>query len=149
MHHHIIANARGFIGTRFHHQGRLKKTSAHAGGIDCLGLLVCIARELKIPSRAGGLVADVDELNYSHQPDTKKMHEILSTHLSTIPTGGISAGDIAIFIIDGSPQHMGIISDYAGAFGIIHAYAPARKVVEHALDDEWRNKLVCAYRVSN
>lgn len=145
--HDIIATARGYIGTRFHHQGRLKKTTTHQGGIDCLGLLVGVARELQIPSKQGGFVADADWTAYSHHPDTDAMHSVLQAHLTTIPVGGIAPGDVGIFLIDGSPQHMGIISDYAGALGIIHAYAPARAVVEHAMDKVWMSKLIRGYRV--
>jgi hypothetical protein len=32
--HPIVACARSWIGTRFHHQGRLKKADGHKGGVD-------------------------------------------------------------------------------------------------------------------
>jgi hypothetical protein len=38
---------------------------------------------------------------------------------------------------------MGIITD----IGLIHAYAPARAVVEHALDGWWLDKLDSAFRI--
>lgn len=134
----IVDCARGYIGTPFHHQGRRKGV-----GIDCLGLLVEVARELALVSRTGELLADCDELNYSHQPDTQKMIRILSEQLYPIPVAGIDAGDIILLNIDRSPQHMGIVSD----IGLIHAYAQARKVVEHRLDADWQSRIHRAYQV--
>ncbi len=40
------------------------------------------------------------------------------------------------------PQHLGIVSD----IGVIHSYAKARAVVEHALDPLWRSRIRGAYR---
>lgn len=134
----IIACARGYIGTPFHHQGRLK-----GKGIDCLGLLVCVARELQLTGKDGSYFADADITHYSHQPDTEVLRATLDRLLYPIPVSGIKESDIALFNIDNMPQHMGIVTN----IGLIHAYAPARKVVEHALDAYWHSKLVAGYRV--
>ena len=179
----IIASARSFIGTRFHHQGRLKKTGNHRGGIDCLGLLVGVAHECNVRSKTGELLADVDEFNYPHYPDTIRLREMLERHLISLPLkgGGIREAGIALFEIDGRAQHMGIIANIpvplreglgegwlprnddvnfnappptqpspsrGEGFHIIHAYAPARAVVEHALDDYWRERMVGLFRLN-
>jgi hypothetical protein len=34
-----------------------------------------------------------------------------------------------------------------GEMGMIHAYAPARKVVEHRYDPQWRRQTYAAYRI--
>ena len=140
----IIASARSYIGTRFMHQGRLKKTAKHKGGVDCLGLLAGVARECGLRSKTGELLADVDEFNYPHYPDTTRLRAMLSTHLHEVAGGSFRAADIALFERDGRAQHMGILSENGS---LIHAYAPARCVVEHALDEYWRKKLVAVYRV--
>lgn len=51
--------------------------------------------------------------------------------------------------IDGVPQHLALITDYPmpGEMGMIHAYAPARKVVEHRYDPQWRRQTYAAYRI--
>ncbi len=176
MQNELLATARSYIGTRFHHQGRLK-----GKGIDCLGLLVCVAQELSLVARDGSHFSAADKIDYSHQPDTQALRntldgllwplvipsrhpaegvalaqdlsiindEILRSRLRASQNDSIKPADIALFSIQGMPQHMGIISDFDGGLGLIHAYAPAKKVVEHALDDFWCSKMVCAYRVTS
>ena len=36
----IIAEAHSWLGTKFKHQGRIKKTDNDSGGCDCLGLII-------------------------------------------------------------------------------------------------------------
>jgi len=143
----IAAAARGWLGTRFHHQGRLKKTASHKGGVDCLGLLVGIARELDLHTPDNVLLTDFDHTDYTHLPDTDYLGEMLSKLFEEIPIGGIEAGNILLFTIDHRPQHMGVVSNTGSGLGIIHAFAPARAVVEHALDETWRQRIVAAYQV--
>jgi uncharacterized protein YijF (DUF1287 family) len=68
--------------------------------------------------------------------------------LLSVPIADARVGDIALFNMEGNPQHLGIISDYGGAsLGIIHAYAPARAVVEHVLDASWQSRIIGVFRV--
>jgi len=147
MTHPIVATARGWIGTRFHHQGRLKKTDSHKGGVDCLGLLAGVAAELDLRGPDGMRLITADETNYAHQPDTSYLVARLSALLTPIPPGGILPGDIVLLRIDESPQHLAIVSDIGEGLGIIHAYALARAVVEHQLDDWWQERIEAAFRV--
>jgi cell wall-associated NlpC family hydrolase len=142
MNHDIVACARGWIGTRFHHQGRLKKSATHKGGVDCLGLLTCVAKELDLRDKNGNYFALADETHYAHYPDTDRMHAILSSLMHPVALDDIAEGDVVVFRIDDRPQHLGIASD----IGIIHAYAPAKGVVEHAIDGWWRERMDCAFR---
>jgi NlpC/P60 family putative phage cell wall peptidase len=146
MTHPIVATARSWIGTRFHHQGRLKKTGSHKGGVDCLGLLVGIADELDLRRTDGTRLASTDETDYAHQPDSKRLKSKLAELLMPIPVGGISAGDILLLRIDDNPQHLAVVSDMADDLGIIHAYASARAVVEHQLDSWWKARIEAAFR---
>lgn len=176
MNNNIVQAARGWIGTRFHHQGRLKKTDTDKGGVDCLGLLIGVAAELNLP------FTHYDETSYSHYPDTQKLRNSLAGAMQEISIVEIRAGDILLFNIDNNPQHLAIVSDATEEFAvcllekgisqgrqgevyglvheskldagknlnqasIIHAYAPARAVVEHALDDWWRGRVAGAFRV--
>jgi len=142
MKNQIVSAARGWLGTRFHHQGRLKKSENNKGGVDCLGLLIGISAELNLP------FTEQDETSYSHSPDTQKLREKLAHSLQEINISEINYGDILLLNIDGQAQHLAIVSDMADGIGIIHAYAPARAVVEHALDAWWREKIVVAFRVT-
>ncbi len=40
----IVDVAKTYIGTPFHHLGRIKDV-----GIDCVGIIICVAKELNIP----------------------------------------------------------------------------------------------------
>ena len=68
--------------------------------------------------------------------------------LTAIPTAHACAGDVALFSIEGNPQHVGILSDYnVTTLGLIHAYAPARAVVKHVLDISWQHRITGAFRI--
>lgn len=61
--------------------------------------------------------------------------------------GVIHSASIGLFRIDGSARHLAIFANDAGYPTLIHAYAPARAVVEHRFCEEWQKKLVTRYRV--
>jgi hypothetical protein len=140
----IITTARHWIGTPFRHQGRKKGI-----GCDCLGLLVGVASELNLQDKNGNPLMLWDRQQYGHFPDSVVMQQILAASLilqeSTMPHRGM----IGLFCIDGRAQHLGIFGDYGEAEGLslIHAYAPARKVIEHRLSEEWQQKIVAVYDV--
>lgn len=143
MSHPIVACARGWLGTRFHHQGRIRKTGQHKGGVDCLGLLVGVAAEMDLRGADGRALALADRVDYPHRPDSAQLRKRLAEVLVEIPCGGIAEGDVVLLRVDDSPQHLAIITD----LGMIHAYAPARAVVEHELDGWWRARMEAAFRV--
>ena len=143
----VVHTARGWLGTRFHHQGRLKKTDKHTGGVDCLGLLVGVAAELDLETVRGEPIAMFDKATYTHTPDILALKNTLAHILFAIPPGDMSVGDVVLMNIDGRAQHMGIITDIAGKKGIIHAYAPAHAVVEHILDSYWQERIVAVFRL--
>lgn len=145
----IVAAARGWLGTRFHHQGRLRKTSAHKGGVDCLGLLVGIANELNIKTENGALLASLDRANYSHLPDVGELYSALCFGLTPKPLSEVEPGNILLFEIDGRPQHLAVVSNHDNGLGIIHAYAQARAVVEHALDEWWLARIKAAFCIQS
>ncbi len=126
----IITLARSWVGTKFHHQGRKKNI-----GVDCIGLVVGVAKELGI---------DVyDRTSYPREPSGGTLETALAEYLGEC---GLAPGCVALFRIEKEPQHVGIISEVEGGLGIIHAYAQARKVVEHNFDESWRGRLVKCYR---
>jgi len=140
----LVACARSWIGTRFHHQGRLKKTALHRGGVDCLGLLVGVAGELDLMDRLGRPFVSGDIVDYSHLPDVEKLRYTLADMMGEVSVDELRLGDVLLMNVDGRAQHLGIVSD---GLGIIHAYAPAKAVVEHLLDTWWMERIVAAFRV--
>lgn len=144
--HDIIAQARTWLGTRFHHQGRLKKTSTHAGGVDCLGLLVCIARDLDLRGKDGAPLHSLDAPDYAHYPDGAALIAGLSACLTEIPIANAEAGDVLVIRIDDSPRHLALLSQ-TNPPHIIHAYAQARKVVEQPLDEFWQPRITHVFKI--
>jgi len=160
----IIACARSWVGTRFHHQGRLKKTAAHGGGVDCLGLLAGIAAELDLCAADGTPLTFFDRADYGHLPDGRALRAGLAVLLAEVNVDDLQPGDIALIAIDGVARHLGVVGKSCGPlcgiagscdpasgepqdYTLIHAYAQARKVVEHALDAWWRQRIVAVYRL--
>lgn len=143
----MIAQARTLLGTPFRHQGRIIAGRARQS-VDCLGLLIAVATECELRGRNGRLLAAYDRTDYSHLPDTSALRFMLDSLLTELPLSHYQIGAIALFNCDNQPQHLGIITDYAhGGFGLIHATAQARKVVEHAFDTSWQQRLVALYTV--
>ena len=135
----VISAARGWIGTPFHHQGRLKNV-----GVDCLGLLVGIAEELNLCNENGEPLVKHDALDYGHLPDEKRLMGNLKKHCRGARK--IKSGLIGLFEIDGTARHLGVFGEQNGYVTLIHAYAPARQVVEHRFDKQWEAKLVKLFR---
>lgn len=148
----IITQARTWLGTPFHHQARLKGV-----GCDCLGLVVGVVDELGLKDKHGQLLCWYDEIAYSKEPDGAYLTQKLTDLLEEVQV--TQAGDLALFAVRDNPQHLAIITDYPcagvgravsakeiGGLGMIHAYAPARRVVEHRLDDDWNSRLVKLFR---
>ncbi len=131
----IVAEARGWLGTRFHHQGRVNGV-----GVDCAGLVVGVAAALGLPVR--------DRSDYSRQPDGQMLELTCDEQLERIPVEQIQPGDVLLMRFALEPQHLAIVGDYEfGGLSIIHAYAQMRRVVESRLDDVWLSRIVAAYRL--
>lgn len=138
----VIACARQFSGVRFMHQGR------STAGLDCLGLLIIIAQTLGLRFDESAVDA-LDIPTYGARPDVLLLKHKLDTHLTTISLSSVREADIVVLKVDGLPQHLALITDYPidGEWGMIHAYAPARQVVEHRYDAQWRRQTYLAYRL--
>lgn len=128
----IAALARTWLGTPFRHQGR------GAAGLDCVGLVLVVAQRL-------GLFADLDPRDYGRIPDGQTLAAGCARHLAPAPQP--AAGDVLLLRFAAAPQHLAIAGDYPhGGLSIIHAWAVARRVVEHRLDALWSARIVSAWR---
>jgi len=144
----IITEARSWIGTKFHHQGRLKKSTVHKGGCDCLGLLVGVAHDLQMRSpkdKSRAFLSQFDDTAYSRIPNGKKLQERLENLLYPIDADNMNIADVLLLKFGKNPQHLGLVSDYPDGFGLIHCFRQIGQVVEHRLDDYWREKIVGVY----
>lgn len=128
MRDRIVAAARGWLGTPFHHQGRLKGV-----GVDCAGVIVGVTKELGI--------VEVDVQGYGHRPDSRELERICHQHMTPVPVDHAKPGDVLLIQIDKAPQHLAFRTDV----GMLHSYAPLRRVVEHRIDEEWADIIVAAF----
>lgn len=144
----IVTEARHWIGTPFHHQGRLRGV-----GVDCVGLVIGICESLNLHSRAldkkGRKVpfTALDEQGYAPEPQGNLLRTKLDAFLEPIPADSMKPGDIALFVMARHPQHVAIIGDYpGGGLSLIHAYSPRGGVCEHGYNEKWQRRIVSAYR---
>jgi len=123
----VIAAAREYLGTPFHHQGRQKNR-----GLDCAGLIECVARDLgySVPVHDG----------YARTPYNGLFEQRLSEYM--ISDVEKQPGCVILIKFMGmDPSHTAI---YTGKT-IIHAYESAGRCVEHAYDKKWQRMTVRAY----
>ena len=102
----IKTTARKYIGTPFHPQGRVKGV-----GVDCVGLIICIGKDLKIFSTLGKPLHEYDTAIYNvHQPNAILMLQELDKHLISSHKD-IEAGDILCFLNERDYAHIGIATE--------------------------------------
>lgn len=130
----VIAEARSWVGTPFHHQGRLKGV-----GVDCAGLLICVGKELGL--------SDFDVTGYARVPDGRMLQAHCDAHLIRIARDEVRPGDVLLMRWRRYPQHVAIMADGGEPCSIIHAYEDVGRCVEHRLDETWAARIVQAYRI--
>ena len=123
----FIVAARGYVGTPFHHGGRLPGV-----GLDCIGVAVCAAAACGLAHR--------DVSAYPLRPNGQLPRE-LDAQLVRV-RGAWRPGDILAMQFEAEPHHIAI---YTGPT-IIHAYAKARKCVEQPIVQHWRDMTKRVYR---
>lgn len=124
----IISTARSYLNTPFHHQARVKGV-----GIDCAGLLICVARDLGLQH--------YDVQGYSRVPSGAEFERHLAANLDRIME--IEPGCVLLMAFDSDPQHVAICTSLTT---IIHAHYEVRKCVEHDLDAVWTSRIWAIYR---
>lgn len=124
----IESKAREYIGTPWHHRGRKKGV-----GVDCVGLLVCVYRELGVE------VFDLVEYSLSDH-FSLLIKEVLKHGRLVKSEDSPVAGDIVIFRGRDMHNHCGIHTS-AGTF--IHSYSsPAvMQVMESKYTPYWLSRV--------
>ena len=128
----FIEAARAYLGVPFRHQGR------DGRGLDCLGLLVCAARDAGFPVS--------DNLNYRREPDYDVMHAGIMDHFVTVARNVTEPGDVLWlrWRRNAYPMHLAII--LANGF-VLHADGnTAKKVIEQPMPGSWAERIVFALR---
>lgn len=124
----IVRVARSWVGVPYRHQGRSR------AGVDCVGLLMVVARELGL--------SDYEFGTYRRLPDPRVLLGELAAQLERVAVADARAGDVWLMAWHADPQHLAIVADRGR---IIHAYSQPRAVVEHIADAQWRERVRGAY----
>lgn len=116
----VVAEARSWIGTPYHHRARVK-----GAGVDCAQILVGVF------SAPG--VALIPALTIPHYPPDWHLNRAAERYLGTILEmareipGDPAPGDVVLFRFGRCFAHGGIVVEWPR---IVHAWAPAHRVVE-------------------
>lgn len=119
--------ARRMVGTPFHAQGRLPGV-----GLDCIGVIVSVARELGLPH--------TDVAAYPMRPNGM-LQPILDAQMVRVYREP-REGDALLMTFGGAPHHVAVVVD---GNQIVHAYVTVRKCVAQNLTDYWRKKVCAVY----
>jgi NlpC/P60 family putative phage cell wall peptidase len=131
----IVAAARTWAETPFHHQARLKGV-----GCDCIGLVIGVAREL------GLVMPEFDIAGYPRVPDGTTLMATARLHMAEISREAMQPGDVVVVSFDRDPQHFGILGDYRhGGLSIIHGASNPGRVIETRLMFSEHMKFVAAF----
>lgn len=128
----IQTEARRWLGTPFRHQGR------SAEGLDCVGLLIMIARAFELPH--GNVTG------YTRRAKGMGFLEHFHAHLTEIAPATIAPGDVLVFVEALYPCHTGILSERQTVPHLIHAHGLRGRVIEEPYLGEWPGKLRFAFR---
>ena len=143
----IVSQARTWLGTKYHHQGRLKKSRKGPGGVDCIGLIIGVIDELGMQDGEGKPLSLQDETGYAMYPARGRLVTSIEKHLYSMQKEEMQIGDVLLFRMFNEPQHVALLTDYpTGGFGIIHCNSSSGKVVEHPLSETWMRMLTHVYR---
>lgn len=112
-------------------------------GLDCVGMVLCVAGDLKLKDGTGTPLHGGLYTTYSDQPVGNLVHDICKLHLIQKDQADMRPGDMVTINFAGTGAcHVGIlVEDFNRRLGIIHAYAGIGKVTEHLLDDKWKRRI--------
>lgn len=137
----IIKIAKTWIGTKFHYTGRVKRNNLNLGGVDCIGLIIKVGEEIGYCVNGKNII-NYDYTNYSRYPNNGEMKLFLDKYFKKVSFDNVLIGDVIYINFSNKLEHAAIISD----IGMIHCYAEAGKVVEHGINNYWKEKIVGYYR---
>lgn len=136
----VVAEARRWLDTPFHHQARTRGV-----GCDCGGLVGGVAVALGIvPPDWWRDTFDPRWGGYGRQPAQGTLQQVCESFMAR--TDDPQPGDVLLMRFAREPQHVAIVGDHGGR-SLIHAYEAIGRVIEHRLDPRWQRRTVQAYRM--
>ncbi|MBR2140737.1 MAG: C40 family peptidase [Rickettsiales bacterium] len=140
----ILKVARSWVGTKFHYAGRIRKNSFNSGGVDCIGLIIEVGKEIN-STYDGKNISFYGYLNYSRYPNNSEMKKFFDKYFIKINKKDVKPGDVVYMNFNNNLEHAGILT----SGGLIHCYVDARVVVEHKMTSYWYDKIIDYYRYQN
>ena len=129
----VLRQARSCLDIPWQHQGRTRL------GVDCLGLIILVAKELGIRG------ADVDYTTYSREADPAELTRLCRHYLLPIPLAAMRPGDVVQLRDAISPCHLAFLANKGHPYSLIHAVTKWGKVVEHGFTRPWPHMVKAAY----
>ena len=129
----FVSTARSYLGTPFHHQGRVP-----GAGLDCAGVVVCALQEVGYSVQ--------DRANYGRIPAGGEFTAAVLQHCDQITIDDVTVGDLMMFAFRTEPQHIAIVSS-TEPLRLIHSWNEVGKVVENDMDKTWQLRLRGCYRL--
>lgn len=120
----VVATARSWLGTPFHHGARLKGT-----GVDCGQFLIAVYSEC-------GLVPDISPRLAFYAPDwfmhtdDDRLLEWVAKFCYNAPRESAAPGDIVLFRYGRSASHGAIVLEWGEEGRVIHAFRGAGVIEE-------------------
>jgi NlpC/P60 family putative phage cell wall peptidase len=133
----VIAEARRWIKTPWHHQGALRGI-----GCDCIGLIAGVAEALGLPEAALWR-NDLRFRGYGRLPEPAKLLAACDIYLDRLKAPP-RVGDVLLMTFYKEPMHFAFVSNEIPR-RMIHAYQPIGEVVEHVIDEKWQRRVVAAF----
>lgn len=120
----ILVAARAYVGVRFKLRGRSRM------GIDCIGLLIAVGRDL------GQEIEDVEHYRIGLE-DSRVLRQMIEAQSDEGAINCIKTGSIVMLKQSGMPMHCGIAVLDGGEAMLIHSNIRAKAVVEQPMRAFW------------
>ena len=117
-------------------------------GVDCIGLVMQVAEELKLLCTKNLVFSERDYLTYCYQADNDVLVSLLQDNLINISTDTYQVGDL-LLLGHKKQKHVGFVGEVNGKKTLIHACMKRKKVVEHRIIKSLHDNILKAYKFSN
>jgi len=137
----VVAAARGWLGTPYHHQAAVK-----GAGCDCLGLIRGVYAEVtgRAPETPPAYSRDWGEMRAE-----ETLLDAARRHLHDVPSGDATPGDVLVFRMrrGAMAKHAGIVTGVRDGqpLRMIHAQESVG-VAEINLSPWWTRRIVAVFR---
>lgn len=137
----VVAEARTWVGTKYQHQQMCK-----GAGVDCGMLVGGTAIGAGVITHEFWAERFAPFQGYARMPSNGMLERVCRSFMDEKPIADMQPADVLMMRFKSEPHHLAIVADHPqGGLSIIHALAGAGEVVEHALDDKWRRRVMACF----